>query len=129
MKYSPKLLVVEDDAQSRALFEHILATDGYLVTAVSSAVQALHCAQDFLFEVIITDMSLPDRDGSELIRDLTVWSPYSKVLAISGHMNEPMRTLALNAGAAAALGKPMKAGELRKAVYELLDPTCAWMGW
>ncbi|MFN7994995.1 MAG: response regulator [Bryobacteraceae bacterium] len=128
MKYSPKLLVVEDDVQSRTLFENILASDGYLVTAVSSAVQALTCAQDFLFEVIIADMSLPDRDGAELIRDLAIWSPYSKVLAISGHMNDPMRKLALEAGATAALPKPMKPGELRKAVYRLLDPTCSWMG-
>lgn len=108
------------------MFEETLARDGYIVTAVHSAEQALGKIFDYLFEVIVIDMGLPG--GSELIRQIQRWSPLSRVLAVWVEMEGSTREVAITAGARTTLKRPVSPGDLRKAVYRLLDPTDSWMG-
>ncbi|MFN7995136.1 MAG: response regulator [Bryobacteraceae bacterium] len=128
MTHSPNILVVEDDPALRSLFAETLAQDGYHVTAVPTAAQALSCSSDFVFDIVVVDLSLPDSDGLEFIRHLSAHAPLSKMLAMSGYMDERLSRIAMAAGADATLAKPATPRQLRHAVYRLIDPTCAWLG-
>lgn len=86
LAYSPRILIVDNEAAVLRLFEAVLAQDGYYVTAVASGRQALISAGGTVFDVIISEMSLPDMDGTELIRHIRIAFPSSKVLAVSGYM-------------------------------------------
>lgn len=112
----------------RRLFEHVLAEDGYYVKSVARGRHALHLLQDVNFDLVIIDMSLPDVDGPEVIREIAAEYPHVIVLASSGAMESHMQTLARSAGASMVFLKPILAEELRKVVYAALDPSYSWRG-
>jgi CheY-like chemotaxis protein len=121
LSYAPQILVVEDEPAVRNLLDRALAEDGYLVTAVGTARQALQAVRDAAFEVIILDMSLPDADGLDVLRQIRLDIPEVQVLAFSGMMVGAMLSLARAAGADATLAKPTTSRKLREVVYGLLD--------
>ena len=127
MAYAPRILIIDDEAVVRRLFEAILAEDGYSVTGTATARHGLSLLQDTEFDLIIADMSLPDADGLDLIREIRHDFPHMKVLAVSGFMEGPLRQMAISAGATGTLGKPAAPGEVRQAVYRALDDTLSWV--
>jgi two-component system response regulator (stage 0 sporulation protein F) len=62
-----RLLVVEDEEPLRLLYQEELSREGYDVTAVGDAEQALALLDKESFDLIITDIRMPGRDGVELI--------------------------------------------------------------
>lgn len=128
MAYAPRILIVEDDPGVRRLFEQVLADDGYYVQSVARGRHALHVLQEVNFDLVIVDMSLPDVDGPEVIREIAAEYPHVIVFASSGAMESHMQTLARSAGASLVFRKPILAGELRNLVYAALDPTYSWRG-
>lgn len=51
MSYAPRILIVEDEPSVRALFEEILSGDGYYMTAVGTAGQAVYPIRNFEFDL------------------------------------------------------------------------------
>ncbi|MFN7994874.1 MAG: response regulator [Bryobacteraceae bacterium] len=123
MADAPRILVVDDDAAVRRLFETVLSEDGYYVTVAASGREAVAALHNTVFDVIVLDMSLRDMDGLGLLREIRVEFPLSRALATSGFMESPRKGLARRAGAAAILAKPIRASILQAAVYGLLDPS------
>ena len=128
VEYAPRILIVEDEPAVRALFERQLGEDGYHVTAAETCQQALTAARKTTFNVVVMDLSLPDIDGIEAIRQFRSDFPWMKILAVSGYMTACVPSLVLSAGATAVLAKPATEWELREAVYRLLDPAGRWHG-
>jgi CheY-like chemotaxis protein len=126
--YAPRILIVDDEPAVRALFDHVLSEDGYWVSAVGTAREALRALSDTTFEVAVIDLSLPDEDGFEVVRQIRAQFPEVKILAVSGFMVGSVPVKAVAAGASATLRKPMSPGKLRDAVYRLLDPSGMWLG-
>jgi len=126
MSYAPRILVVEDDGIVRQFLETVLGQDGYYITAVATGRHALRIVREMHFEVVLVDMSLPDWDGPNLIREILSDLPHLKTLAMSGAMGASMRGLAIQAGADAICQKPVTPEELRRHVYRLLDPSLSW---
>jgi two-component system KDP operon response regulator KdpE len=120
--YAPRILVVDDEPAVRALFDHLLSEDGYLVSAVGTAREALQALSDTTYELALIDLSLPDADGLEVVRQIRSEFPELIILAASGFMVGSVPAKAIAAGATATLRKPMKPRRLRDAVYLLLDP-------
>lgn len=128
MAYAPRVLIVEDEVAVRVLFEAVLSQDGYSVTAVGTGRHALYVLRDKSFDIVIVDMSLPDGDGPDVIRQILEEHPHIKALAISGAMEGPLNRLASRAGALATIQKPVSSQALQMAVYRLLDPSGSWFG-
>ena len=128
MNYAPHILVVDDELTVRTFFDRILSEDGYSVDAVGTASQALRALCDRTFDVALVDLSLPDGDGLELVRQMRAVAPYLSILATSGFLVGNMVHIVLAAGATATLTKPMTPDELLNAVYRLLEPSGAWRG-
>ncbi len=120
MDYAPRILIVDDELSVRAFFDQILSEDGYYVTAVGTARHALQMMDDRAFEAVLVDLSLPDRDGLDLVRQIRREMPHLKILATSGFLVGEMPAVAMQAGATATLAKPTTAWGLRDAVYRLL---------
>src|SRR5215831_11301264 len=80
------------------------------------------------FDLVVLDLSLCDMDGFRLLDEIRSKFHFARILVVSGVMKSFLHDIVRDAGAHAALAKPISPGNLRKAVYRLLDPTCSWQG-
>ncbi|KAA2214807.1 hybrid sensor histidine kinase/response regulator [Teichococcus oryzae] len=104
----PRVLLVEDSAFFRHLLVPGLGAVGYAVTAVNSAAEALRLReQGAAFDVIVSDIEMPDLDGLGLARAVRLEGPWRGVpmIALSGRMDNERLQQALAAGFNTALGK------------------------
>jgi len=113
------ILVIEDEDELRCLLSHILAAEGYQVQTVRTARHALHVMRHHSFDVVLSDISLPDVDGIELIRQIASEFPHVSVIAMSGFMAAISPARLCFAGAAVLLQKPFPASQLLRSVSEL----------
>lgn len=65
-----KILIAEDDRELRQLFYHVLTKHGYAVTGVSNGKEALAAIDQSYFDMIISDIMMPEMDGYELVRSI-----------------------------------------------------------
>ena len=65
-----KILIAEDDLELRQLFRHVLLKNGYTVKGVSDGQEALDALEKDYYDLIISDIMMPNMDGYELVRSL-----------------------------------------------------------
>jgi two-component system cell cycle sensor histidine kinase/response regulator CckA len=112
------ILLVEDNAELRELVGVFLTSGGYRVQAVGRPVEAerLWHAQKDSFDLLITDMVMPEKSGKELAKALLAAKPGLRTLFISGY--SPNRS---GVGEWGFLQKPFTRNELLDAVRALCD--------
>lgn len=115
-----KVLVVDDDKESRELLSEVLTTNGYAVGLVESAgaAQAL-LDDDNDYGIVIADLRMPDGSGLELLRELRRQKSKREVILMSSFISGSERELALELGADALLEKPFRLSELLEVVAGL----------
>jgi CheY-like chemotaxis protein len=112
-----KILLVEDDAESRALYVYMLALAGYKVSAVRNGLEAFAEIQVNRPDVIITDIVMPVLNGLDLI--IAVRSDDAladlPVVAITS-FGENLREQARAAGATESIDKPTELAKMREVI-------------
>ena len=78
-----KILIAEDDAELRQLFSRVLTKNGYNVRGVSNGREALDCTENGFFDLIISDIMMPEVDGYEFVRLLRDCNDKTPVLMIT----------------------------------------------
>jgi len=126
--YAPRILVVDDEPSVLLLLEQVLSDVGYYVTVAANGRLALAQVRSREFDVVIIDLSLPDRDGIEVLRQIRSEHSYTPILALSGFMVGDMPQIARAAGATDTLQKPASPETLLLKVYELIEPRGTWVG-
>lgn len=120
----PRILLVDDDAAVRDAFGIVLKMAGHDVTCVDRATEALALQEARPFDLVITDIVMPDMDGLELIRVLADRHPATPILVMSGggDYGGPLYLdLALRFGARAALAKPCAPPVVLRAIRAILS--------
>lgn len=128
MTYTPCVLIVDDEPDVRRFFDRILSEDGYYIITVGTARRARHVVSEADCELLIVDLSLPDEDGVELIRQMRRDHPHLKILATSGFLVGNMPEIVIAAGATTTLQKPTVPRKLRNAVKRLLEASSVGQG-
>ncbi|MCP4901033.1 MAG: response regulator, partial [bacterium] len=111
---APKVLVVDDNWQNRAVLVGLLSPLGFEMLEASNGREGLLRASEFRPDVVITDLVMPEMDGIELIRQLRQ-SPASKdvvIIAVSASAYENDQQTSLEAGGNAFVRKPVEANDL-----------------
>ena len=117
-----RLLVVEDDADTREVVGVILRESGAEVVGVGSADAALDAFRSAPPDMLISDIGMAGRDGYDLIRAVRrLPGGGVPAIALSAFARESDRQDALRAGYDRHVAKPIEPGSLRSAVTELLD--------
>ena len=119
-----RVLVVEDDEAFAKVLCEILRRAGHKVSLATNGVEALGLtpAKDS-FDLIITDLIMPDMEGIETIHELRQGNCAAKIIAMSGGgRNTPGNYLdiALKFGAVEALAKPFSRQQLLDAIEKAL---------
>ena len=111
--HSPKrILVVEDDATVRGLIKRVLAARGFRVNDVADGRVAIDLARHTDFDLVITDLVMPEVEGLETIRLLKRERPTIEIMAVSGAYGGAFLHAAELLGASATLAKPFDANTL-----------------
>ena len=113
-----RILVVEDDGDTRHGIEVRLAASGFDVAAAANGCEALALAQTHVPDVVLLDLGLPDFDGIDLLGLLQAAVPAARVIVFSAWVGDYFENDALNAGAFAYLEKPLDGDLLVVAVSE-----------
>src|ERR1051325_7337837 len=106
------VLIVEDDAAMRDLLSEELGDAGFQVAAAGSAAAGLETARAEKFDLIITDLRMPEMDGFDLIRGVTALPdpPYVVMITAFGTIETAIRAIKL--GAYDYITKPFEIEEL-----------------
>jgi CheY-like chemotaxis protein len=118
-----KILIVEDDFDTRYVLSLILRTEGYEVVTAADGECALAVIQGERPDLVITDISMPRLNGVELTRRLKLGQETSSipVLAITAYGPMTIKN-AISAGAAACARKPIVFTEFLPKIKSLLGP-------
>jgi len=115
-----QVLIAEDDRELRRLFGHVLSKNGYAVTGVSNGKEALAAIENNFFDVIISDIMMPEMDGYEMIIALREMGNTTPVLLITAKSAfDDMRT-GFAIGADDYMVKPINVNEMVIRVGALL---------
>ena len=78
------ILVVEDEPSLRRLFQDLLVREGHEVTTAANGADALGFLETTSFDVVITDLIMPEMEGLSLLRELRKRKSPTKIIAMSG---------------------------------------------
>lgn len=118
-----KILVVDDDDQVRLMMRQVLERDGYTVATAADGKEAIKLFKIEAFDLVITDIIMPEKEGIETITELRRDYPELKIIAISGggrHRPEGYLELAKGLGATMTMVKPFERSEILAAVKNVL---------
>ncbi len=118
------ILVVDDDADVRALMVRLISQEGFQVVSFADAEQALAASMTLAeLPVLVTDVLLPGHDGLWLAQRLTERYPAMRVVLVSGFAPDPQATARLVAQGARFVQKPFSPGALVQVIRESLGLT------
>jgi CheY-like chemotaxis protein len=120
---SETVLVIEDDDMVRDLAVSVLRDQGYNVLSAASGVQCLEMLQAYRgpFDLLLTDVIMPDLNGKELYEKVLRSHPKVRVLYMSGYTGNVISHHGVLEGGVAFLQKPFSAQGLCLKVREVLD--------
>ena len=117
-----RVLVVDDDAAVCNLVAAMLEGGGYQVSVASNGREALSMLAAGDFEVIITDLVMPEQEGIETIKLIRRDHPQVKVIAMSGAFGGDYLRIAGYLGAHATIAKPARIRTVLDTVRSVLAP-------
>jgi two-component system, chemotaxis family, CheB/CheR fusion protein len=103
-----RILLVEDRTDIRDVFSMLLMAEGAVVTATANGREAIEHAARETFDIVLTDLGLPDVTGDVVIRQIAAMGrPRPRIVAVTGY-SEPYVSRARAAGADGVLTKPVE---------------------
>jgi DNA-binding NtrC family response regulator len=85
-----KVLVVDDDAEFRALARHMLDTAGFEAAEASTVSECMAHLRSHTTDVVILDLVLPDQDGIEALSKIKTLFPEIRVVTVSGAVSSEL---------------------------------------
>jgi len=116
-----KVLVIDDEEIVLKSVNKILSEENYVVDVTSSGRQGIDRAIERSYDVVLSDIRMPDIGGMRVLRDIKRAKPSLAVIMITGYGSVQSTVQAMKLGAADYLEKPFTPDQLLKAVASTLD--------
>lgn len=117
-----KILVIDDDVTFCLMLKKLLENNGYQVTTVFSPVEARRIIETRRFDVVFTDLRMPDISGMELIRLIKERTPKTRIIMMTGYADISTAIESIKKGAYNYIPKPLNRDEVLNIVREALEP-------
>lgn len=121
MKERTKILIVDDEAPSREALVLLLKNADSDVMGAGSGKEAFDLLGENDFDIIITDLFLPDLDGIDILKQVKSVSPAMEVILITGHASAETAVRAMKEGAYDYITKPLNIDELRLIIGKAVE--------
>lgn len=115
-----RILIVDDETNLLTALKLALSDEAYSVVCASSATAALYRLEKESFDLLITDLRLPDVDGLELLRTVKTLDPTIVVIMLTAYGTIDSAVTALQNGAYHYLTKPLDIQELKAVITNAL---------
>jgi PAS domain S-box-containing protein len=113
------VLAVDDEPDARELLSSILSAHGAEVQSAASADEALQILSSRRFDVIVSDIGMPGKDGYDLIEQVRAAGTGTPAVALTAYARSADRAKALGSGFNAHLTKPLDPGQLLSVLVSL----------
>jgi PAS domain S-box-containing protein len=116
-----RILVADDEPDMLSLIVFVLEETGAEIRAVQSGLAALECLEDFKPDILISDISMPEVDGYELIRQVRSRLENIPAIALTAYASATHEERSLQAGFQQHFTKPFESESLITAIINLID--------
>lgn len=116
-----KILVVDDEENIRTIIKRAFQKEGFIVNTASSGNEALKELSKTSYDLVITDLKMPDGDGINLLKQIHSLYPETMVMVITAYASTESAVEAMKAGAIDYIVKPINIEELRIIVRNALE--------
>ncbi len=115
-----EILVVEDNESLREVLKEALTTEGYAVTEAGSAEEGIQKFKAGDFDIVITDLKLPEADGMSVLEAVKKSGSDAEVIVITAHGTVDKAVDAMKKGAADFITKPFSIDHVRLQAAKIL---------
>jgi len=119
-KPMPKILIVDDDPEILEIIAGVLKEGGYVVDTASSGTGAIKHIDDEFYDLVVTDLKMPEVDGMMVLRHVVDRSPDTICIILTGYGTIDGAVEAIKTGAFDYITKPVKPGEILIVVEKAL---------
>ena len=115
------ILLIEDTPSLQLIYSTVLHGAGYQIRLASSASEGMKAFGSAAARVVLLDLGLPDRDGLQLMEEMLLQRPATRIIVITANGSINKAVDAMRAGAHEFLVKPFDEGRLLSAVKNALE--------
>ena len=115
------ILVIDDEKSQREILKDILVDAGYSVVIAENGEQGIHYAVNDKFNLILTDLKMPGKDGLDVLKEIRQSDPEMQVIIMTAFGTIPGAVNAIKGGAYDYLTKPFKKDELLHVVSRAVE--------
>jgi DNA-binding NtrC family response regulator len=115
-----RVLVIDDEAIVRVSCQRVLVPEGYEVVVTSRGDEAIAILEKESFEVVLTDLKMPDMDGIEVLRVIKDRWPDVHVIIITGYGTISTAVQAIKLGAYEYIEKPFSPEDILNVVVKAM---------
>ena len=117
---SSKILVVDDDTAFCVMLKTFLQKKGFEVTNAFNAQDADNALKEQSFDIVLTDIRLPDSDGLQILKKTKEASRDTQIILMTGYTDIKTAVNAMKAGAFDYVGKPINPDEILHTIQQAL---------
>jgi DNA-binding NtrC family response regulator len=118
---SERILIVDDEEGMRRLLSRVLSREGYETSAVGSGAEALRQVASERFDLVVTDIKMPEMDGLQLLAELKEYEPSLPIIVITAYGTIENAVQALRSGAYDYIAKPFENDEIKLTVAKAFE--------
>ncbi len=116
-----KVLIVDDAAFMRMMIKDILQKNGFeVVGEASNGIEAVNLYKKERPDVVTMDITMPDMDGIEAVKEIRVFDPNAKIIMCSAMGQQSMVMDAIKSGAKDFIVKPFQADRVLEAIRKVV---------
>jgi len=116
-----KILLVDDDDGVRSSFTALLTRRGYDIDPKSSGVEALNSLKKTSYDILLTDLKMPNMNGLDLLKEARKIDSELGVIIMTGYGEIASYLEAMDLGAVEYLNKPVKTSDLEVIIKKLIQ--------
>jgi diguanylate cyclase (GGDEF)-like protein len=115
-----KILLVDDDPAILEILADLMSIFGHEYETAQNGIEALEHLKHNFFQIVLTDMMMPDMDGMELLKYINCNYPQIKVIVVTGYDRTFTYTDVIRAGASDFISKPFNTDELEAKINRIV---------
>lgn len=116
-----RILVVDDEENTRLGLSKLLSQEGFVVDLAANGGEALEILRRQRFNLVISDINMPDMNGIAFLREISRRFPSTNVIMITAYGGVESYLEAMNLGALEYLHKPVRLDELRSVMKKVFS--------